>query len=452
MDVGSAAEAGESMDHHGHGEGGGSRLSDEAIPLQLEGFPQRPRPLIEVGNHFLGTGTLWPGFELPTGAVWQPALIAFGTWRNAIQSLDNGTDTRTEFRTRMDLFLNLQLSGSERLVVGIRPFDDDGNFTRYVFEGSEDSGFYDELDVGIEALFFEGDFGEIFPNLSPNDFRRTDYGFSVGRQSLVFQEGFVLGDEIDALGVTRNGLLPRGTSNFRATYLAAWSDIDRNGVEDDDAQLFGFLTSTDFRRSTVDVDAVYVLSDQGLGDQLVVGASDVRRFGRFNSTLRLVGSAGFDDFAGAVGDGGIFTSEFSWTRHHSEDLVYINAFAAIDEYTPAARAPGTGGPLAGLGIAFAGSGLGFPGPLSSEARDVAGAVVGFQKFAPDLRSQWVFELGTRLGLEDSVRDSVAGTVRWQKALRKHYVLLLDGFAGWIDSPAGGEDSVYGARFELLTKF
>ncbi|MBZ0110835.1 MAG: hypothetical protein K8J08_00095, partial [Thermoanaerobaculia bacterium] len=154
MDKGSVHDSTEEFSGP-HGDGhDGSRLSDEAIPLQLEGFPQRPKPPIELGNHFLGTGTLWPGFELPTGAVWQPALIAFGSWRNAIQSLDNGTETRTEFRTRMDLFLNLQLSGSERLVVGIRPFDDDGNFTRYVFEGSEDSGFYDELDAGIETLFF----------------------------------------------------------------------------------------------------------------------------------------------------------------------------------------------------------------------------------------------------------------------------------------------------------
>lgn len=442
--------SGGEKEHHADGHSS-SRITDEVIPLDLENFPERPRPPIELGNHFLGTGTLWPGFELPTGAVWQPALFAFGTWRNAVQTLDDGFDTRTELRTRMDLFLNLQLSGSERIIIGVRPFDEDGAFTRYVFDGPEDSDFYDELDLGIESLFFEGDFGEIFPNLSRDDFRRTDYGFSVGRQSLIFQEGFVLGDALDSLGVTRNTLLPKGTSNFRVTYLGAWDSIHRNGVEDEDAQLFGLLTSTDFRRSTVDVDAVYVQSDAGLGDQIVVGASAVQRFGHINTTFRLVGSAGLDDFAGAAGDGGIFTSEVSWTPHHTDNHAYINAFVAVDDFSPAARAPGTGGVLSGMGIGFSGSGLGFPGPLDSSSRDVVGAVFGYQKIAHDLRSQWVFEVASRIGLDDAVTDSVAATVRWQRALRKHYVVVLDGFGGWVDS-GGGDDTLYGARLELLTKF
>ena len=432
------------------GEESASRISDEVIPLLLEGFPERPKPPIELGDHFLGTGTLSPGFELPTGAIWQPALIAFGTWRNAVQTFDDGTDVETEFRTRMDLFFNLRLSGSERVVVGIRPFDENGEFTRYVLEGGE-SGFHDVLDAGIESLFFEGDFGEIFPNLSLEDFKRTDYGFSFGRQPLVFQEGFVLGDSIDSVGVTRNTLLPKGTANFRTTYLVAWDSIHRNGIEDEEAMLFGVLTSTDFRGSTVDLDAVYLASDAGLGDQLVLGASAVQRFGRFNSTFRLVGSAGLDDFSGAVGDGGIFTSEFSWTPHHTENFVYVNAFVAVDDFSPAARAPGTGGPLSTLGIGFSGSGLGYSGPLSSVASDVAGAVFGYQRISPDLRSQWIFELGSRVGISSSVRDSVAGTIRWQKALRQHYVFVLDGFGGWIDS-FQGNDSIYGIRVELLTKF
>ena len=33
----------------------GSALPDEPLPLQLEGFPQRPRYLLELGNPYLGT-------------------------------------------------------------------------------------------------------------------------------------------------------------------------------------------------------------------------------------------------------------------------------------------------------------------------------------------------------------------------------------------------------------
>ena len=43
----------------------------------------------------------------------------------------------------------------------------------------------DELNGELVSLFFEGDFGEIFPNLSRDDFSATDVGFSVGRQPLL---------------------------------------------------------------------------------------------------------------------------------------------------------------------------------------------------------------------------------------------------------------------------
>ena len=69
--------------------------------------------------------------------------------------------------------MNLQLSGSERLLVGVRALDDGGRFTSYFFEHPDptlDGEFRDEVDADLEFLFFEGDFGEIFPNLDKEDF------------------------------------------------------------------------------------------------------------------------------------------------------------------------------------------------------------------------------------------------------------------------------------------
>ncbi len=66
-----------------HEQESAARFSDEPIPLKLEGFPQRPKPILELGPRFLGTGTLDPGFEVPGGAVWQPALLIYGTYRTA---------------------------------------------------------------------------------------------------------------------------------------------------------------------------------------------------------------------------------------------------------------------------------------------------------------------------------------------------------------------------------
>ena len=437
-----------------HGEHS-SRLSDEKIPLQIEGFPQRPKPLIELGEPFLGTGTLKPGFKLPTGAVWQPALLMFGAFRTAVQSVDSGAGRITEWANRLDLFFNLQLSGSERLVVGFRNLDQGGRFTSYFFEHPDpalDGEFQDELDAEIESLYFEGDFGEIFPNLDREDFGSTDIGFSVGRQPLFFQEGMLINDSLDGIGITRNTLLPKKTSNFRATFLYAWDNVDAGAVERD-ANLYGLLTSTDFRRSTVDFDVAWVDADDATGSLVAAGLSAVQRIGKLSTSFRVLGSVATDEETPLATDGVLFFSEVSWVPHYTTDHVYFTAFWAIDEFTSASRGPATGGPLGRAGINFAAVGLGSVGAaLSSRARDVAGGAFGYQKFFANTRKQVIVEAGLRVGTDDLVSDAYALTARYQMAMKQHYVLVVDGFVGNEDLVGGGSETLYGGRLELVVKF
>lgn len=449
-----------------HGKGGhSSRFSDEEIPLQLEDFPQRPKPLLELGEPFLGTGTLDPGFRLPTGAVWQPSLLAFGTFRSAVQSfepnLPSGADGRvTEWSNRLDLFFNLQLSGSERLVVGLRALDQDGRFTSYYFEHPDanlDGSFESELNADIESLYFEGDIGEIFPNLDRDDFGSLDIGFSVGRQPLSFQEGLLIADSIDGVGLTRNTLLPANTSNFRATFFYGWDNLHRGSatlgnVEDRDAELFALLTSTDTRRSTLDVDVAYVRSTGLAGDLAVAGISAVQRIGKMSSSFRVVSSFAVDEETPFSTDGTLFLSELSWTPHYTHDLFYVNNFVAIDQFTSAARGPAAGGPLGRAGINFAAVGLGSYGaPLSNLAHDVAGGAVGYQKFLHGTRRQLIVELAARLGLDDAVDDSYGLTARYQAAFGRRIVLVTDAFFGHRQQ-TGSDRQPYGGRVELVVKF
>lgn len=460
----------------------GAGLSDHVLPLQLEGFPERPRPLLELGEPFLGTGTLDEGLRLPTGAVWQPSLLAFGTFRTGLQTFDSGAvpagapsgagSRVTEWANRLDLFFNLALSGSERLVVGFRALDRDGRFSGYVFESPDpavDGDFREELNLELGSLFFEGDFGEIFPNLDRADRRSLDFGFAVGRQPLSFQEGILIQDTIDALGVTRNTLMPRRTSNFRLTFLYGWGEVNRGGrdtgigsgalagnnPEDRRADLFALLTSTDVRRSTIDADLVWVQSDDPRGgDLLAGGVSAVQRIGAFNTSFRVLASVATDDETAFARDGILLFSEVSWTPHHSHDHVYVNSFLALDEFVSAARAPTAGGPLGRAGINFAAVGLGSYGaPLSSRARDVFGAAIGYQKFFDATRRQLLVEAGLRIGTDDTVADAMAATVRYQAAFGRRLVLVLDGFLGRREGLGTQDDeTIYGSRVELVVKF
>ena len=462
---GKHGEADETPGGDDHAQKGGhhsSRLTEEKIPLQLEGFPKRPKPILELGPNFLGTGTLKKGLKLPTGATWQPAFLAFGTLRTAVQTFDNGSEQVTEAAARLDLFGNLQLSGTERLVIGFRNFDENGMFTSYVFDADREGldGYQDELNTEVSSLFFEGDFGEIFPNLSKNDFARTDWGFSVGRQPMLFQEGLLINDVIDGVGLTRNTLLPNGTSNVRLTFFYGWNELNRTNreagranLEDESAELVALLTSTDFRRSTVDIDATYVFSD--FGDLANLGISAVQRIGKMNSSFRVVASRAVDEETAFSTDGVLVFSELSWTPHYNHNLVYFNTFAAFDDYSASSRDPAVAGPLGRAGINFASVGLGrFGAPLSNQARDVAGGAFGYQRFWDNTRKQFLVEVGARVGTSSSVEDQAAATFRYQQAMLRHFVLRVDAFGGLRESllPGLDDDTLYGARLELITKF
>ncbi|MCG8457786.1 MAG: hypothetical protein MI919_16040, partial [Holophagales bacterium] len=212
--------------------------------------------------------------------------------------------------------------------------------------------------------------------------------------------------------------------------------------------------------TTLDIDVAYVDADDLTGSLVAAGISAVQRLGRLNTSFRLLGSWVADSVPGVdttltATDGYLLFSEVSWVPHGTHDLVYANNFWAVDQFTPAARGAGGagGGPLGRAGISFASVDLGsFDAPLSSRAHDVAGGAIGYQRFFDHTRKQLLVELGYRLGTDDTVPDAYSGVVRFQSALGRRVVWLVDAFAGYRESLVGGDTNPYGGRLELVIKF
>ena len=435
---------GESSGGHGHS----SRLSDEVVPPRVDLVPDRPRPLLELGEGFLESGPLEGDIVMPTGAVWRPGFLLFGTMRTGVEAIHRGDNDIAEWVNRLDLFGNLQLSGTERVLVGIRPFDADGRFTGVNFE--PDGDFVDAFNIRLTTLFFEGDLGELLPQLDPDDSGTLDYGFSVGRQPHVFQGGQMLADTMDSIMVTRNSLPLRGIGHLRVTGLFAWNDINRGyNDEDHSALMFGLLSEIDADLSTIEIDAVSTIADDDGGDSLNLGVSATQRLGQLNTTFRVNSSTPFaGDTAFATGGTLLFT-ELSLTPHGTPDILYANAFLGIDEFSSAARDQLAGGPLGSVGILFAATGLGTIGsPLSNSARRAAGGSLGYQKIFAGGRQQLIFEAGGRVDTDGSNQASVAGGARYQRAFGQHTILFLDAFGGWHEQ----NDELVGGRVELNIKF
>ena len=449
-------------------ESGDSRLSDEPTKFLSEGdIPERPNLLLEFGDDFLGEGNLSRGFELPTGAVWQPSLWVFGTLRSAVQTIDQGEDQErlSEWANRFDFFTNLQLTGTEKIVLGLRPIDNNrpGEFSGYQFEPDDDDGWQDEFGFNVRTLFAEGDLGSLFPNADPEGQTWLDFGFTAGRQPLIFQDGILMNDTQDAIGLVRNNIRLPGVSSLRVSGLYSWGDVSRTsaGVAssevDSGASVFGLFTSWDLPWSTVNVDGAYVMSsnNEDNGDGIYGGISAAQRIGRYSTTFRVNGSAALDGTTELVTNGALMSAEFSWTPHGSDDTAYINPFLTVGTFTQAAREPiDGGGPLAPLGILFASPNIGsFGSELNNRANDVTGFAVGYQAFWNDHRTNLAVEVAGRRTLdwyddEFGSEDQIGIGFQAQQKVHQQALVQLEGFiAAQEDS---GETS--GARLEFLYQF
>jgi hypothetical protein len=444
---------------------------DQVLVSQGLPFPKRPKTL-HIGNDFLNRGQLSEGTKIFTGAVWQPSLLVFGSMRTAYQYVDTGAvgsnSTASEWANRLDLNFNLALTPTERIVVGIRPLDKNGRYSGYQWEGfdgsNSDGNLYD--DGNIETLYFEGDFGELFPTLDKHDSKGLDFGFAVGRQPIVIQEGIMINDNIDALGITRNNILIQGTSNVRVTALWAWDDIERgigfdSDLRPDSAHLYGLFTSIDTHKYTIDLDIGHIsarVRDETIGlatrreggDQTNIGLSIVRRIGHYNTSFRINHSVGHDSGSTShADDGTVVLGELSWTLPYGEDLVYINGFYGEGNYRSLARDPEAGGPLGRVGLLFASPGIGtVPAPIENTVGDSVGGVIGFQKLFSGIRKQITFEIGGREDTDNSDFSRIGTMISYQQAIKNRAIWRLGTF--YVDGDF--IDDRVGVRTEFVVRF
>jgi len=432
------------------------RLSDEFAQYPVEPV-DRLRPLLEIGDPFLGKGPIRPGVKTPTGKILQPWFLLFGTFRSALQSFDSGDEETVEWSNRLDLHGNLNLSGTERLLFSMRPLDRrTGDYTGYNFFPKKENGWREDFNARLTQLYFEGDIGEMFPGLDPTDSRTFDVGFSIGRQGLMVQDGLLLNDIIDVVGITRNSLVFAGVPNLSMTGIFGWNHISRgnndppNNTYDNSAKLFGLLSQADTAwNNSLSLDLIYI-DDNHDESAWYVGAASTQRFGSLNTTFRVNASIPEHEDTPAVSGGVLLLFQLSSTLSGSDNIAYVNTFWNIDRFTSAARGPDQGTPVANLGILYAPVGMGRYGvPLGQPIDDTVGTAIGYQMFLDGIDSQLILELGARTSTKSGQEEGVLGVgARYQRAIGRRHVVRLDSFVAAQED----DDPSYGLRIEWMTKF
>ena len=428
---------------------------DDQLPPQVEIFPERPPMLLELGEKFFKVGEVPYGINPWSGTYWQPALWVFGTYRtsNQYSALSKAdSPSLNNWVNRFDLFANIKLSGTERFFAAWRPLDKGGmtgiDFTQ---ENAEFTHNFEEKGDGESfkqwffpaTWFFEGDIAELFQFLDYEDKLPRDIGFTLGRQPIFFQEGIVINDILETFGLAINGLYFPRASNLKISLMTARNHPDRDGQ---DEYIYGAFTEIDFHKNMVNLDIAYVQENQsGKTNGIVIGGSNVQKFGFWNTSFRVGYSKALGETSD-IGDGIFLMGEFSRKHYPYRNIMYVNSFIKLDSFTPAAG----GGAVGRTGILFAGSGMtGYGSPMGTAlGADEMGASAGYQWFMQGGKQSILFERSYRQALDDGTDTKIGLGFKFMKALGQRYAGFIDGFTV---IPKDGSLST-GGRVELMVRF
>ena len=210
-----------------------------------------PRPPIELGRQQYTSG-LYDESSTLLGKLnpLLPGLAVYGDWRTAVAYNNNNGKDIAQIATRLNIDVDLKITGTERIHAFFTPIQDDNIYTRFEFGGGDgDEQFTDEFDPDPQTLFFEGDFGSLYSGFSGKE-ASFDLPFTVGLFPLFLQNGIWANDAILGGAVTlpaRNSAA-LGLANFDITFFAAFDNVDNAGnisADEDDNPLYGVTAFVD---------------------------------------------------------------------------------------------------------------------------------------------------------------------------------------------------------------
>ncbi len=436
-------------------------LSEYDVEKQLEIYGGKakydvPRPLLELGRRIYDVGPFSESsYIFGRTNPMDSQLVVYGDWRTAVASNDNQGFSQSQVATRLNLDIDWKLTGTERLHATITPLEKDGRFTRSVLSSDDGiTGSEIEIDGRLDALYFEGDMGNIVAGFS-NTYSTTDMPFAIGLMPLLFQNGVWFEDAFVgiAASIPHMNSPSLDISNMDLSFFIGFDDVSTVISEGDEGNvtLFGMAAFVEANQGYWE--AGYGFTDNSSNPDLAyhnLTVSFTKRYGSIiSNSIRVI--TNFGQAANVkTADGTLILIENSYITSKPSTLIpYFNFFIGDGSPQSLARAAAAGGVLRNTGINFETDGLtGFP-TLTATGQDAIGGAVGVQYlFALD--QQIVVEFATVLDQSDAglAGDEMGFGVRYQKPLDRKWLVRADAMFASRDV---GEDSS-GVRFEIRRKF
>ena len=431
-----------------------------------------PRPPVELGRQQYTSG-LYDESSTLFGNLnpLLPGLAIYGDWRTAIAYNSNNGKDIAQIATRLNLDVDLKITGTERIHAFFTPIQKNNQFTRFEFGGGDgDKKFTDEFDPNPQTLFFEGDLGSLYSGFSgsPASF---DVPFTVGLFPLFLQNGIWANDAVlgGAVSLTAKNSKKLGLANYDVTFFAAFDNVDNVGIlgpNKHNANLYGVTTFIDAFGGYIE--AGYGLL-QGVDDPVMrfetsaplrgvdgqlthfVTAAYTRRYANTLSNSTRV----FANFGNGENDEGVaIISENSLISGLPSTLLpYANFFVGFKNPQPLVDGNGAG-ILKNVGINFETDALtGYP-KLNDTGSNAYGGAIGLQ-YLFNLDQQLVFELATVQPFGDPIfgigaaRPQYAFGVRYQIPIDRAWLFRADATYQIVE---GSDKDTFGFRAEIRRKF
>jgi hypothetical protein len=256
---------------------------------------------------------------------------------------------------------------------------------------------------------------------------------------------------MDSLAVTRSTVPLPGTNFARIGGLVAVNGVHRKSNKDDiNANLFALFSEAEFHHSTAELDLVYIESEREKGDQFNIGGSWIRQYIIFDhavdTTTRVAHSYAPDEETAHASNGTLLYSSLAFAPKRTDNILYMNTFAALNSYAPAARQ--TAGPLGIVGLLFSGNGLA-GSAINNGANDAYGGSIGYQMFfSGALRRNLIIEAGGKVDNTSGGVNRLGAQLRYSHALGQHVFFEVGGFAVTQESI----DEAYGVRTKINVIF
>ena len=447
-----------------------------------------PRPPVELGRQQYTSG-LYNESSTFLGKLnpLLPGLAIYGDWRTAVAYNNNNGKDIAQIATRLNIDVDLKITGTERIHAFFTPIQDDNVYTRFEFGGGDgDDQFTAELDPDPATLFFEGDFGSLYSGFSGKE-ASFDLPFTVGLFPLFLQNGIWANDAIlgGAVTLPAKNSAALGLANFDITFFAAFDNVDNAGnisADDDDKLLYGVTAFVDAFDGFVEAGYGLIEDDElvgliegrdeldGLLTHFLTAAYTRRYYNTLSNSTRLFANFADDPFANFLddlegeNDGFAIISENSLISGLPSTLIpYANFFVGFGNPQPLVDG-NNAGILKNVGINFETDALtGFP-KLDDTGSNAYGGAIGLQ-YLFDLDRQLVFEVAMVQPFEDDgigaqnaqygfgVRYQIPINRAWLfRADATYQILAVADHDNFEDIFEGNFEDNFGIRAEIRRKF